>query len=124
MLPLFKWGLGSPLGSGRQWFPWIHEQDLVDIFLFLMGRSDISGPVNCTAPHPVRNKELTEILGEVLHRPTFMPSAPGWVLRIAMGEFGTVLLKGQKALPPRLLSSGFSFRFLALDQALQEILTT
>jgi uncharacterized protein (TIGR01777 family) len=123
MLPGFKLGLGSPLGDGRQWFSWIHEIDLVNGIVFLIGRKDISGAVNCTAPHPVRNQELTKILGEVLHRPTFMPSVPRWVLRLAVGEFGTVLLHGQKVLPQKLLDNGFTFQFPTLMQALHDLVT-
>jgi uncharacterized protein (TIGR01777 family) len=94
MVPLFKKGLGSPLGSGDQWFSWIHQMDLVRIFLFLLEREDLSGPFNCTAPEPVRNSGLTQALGKVLDKPTFMPSVPGFVIRMVKGEFGNVLLKG------------------------------
>ena len=116
-------GLGSPLGSGKQWFPWIHEQDLVNILLFLMDRKDISGPVNCVAPNPVRNREMTKILGQVLGKSTFMPSVPGWALRLGMGEFGTVLLKGQKVVPKRLLDNGFTFQFSTIKEALENLIT-
>jgi uncharacterized protein (TIGR01777 family) len=122
MIPPFRWYMGSPLGSGRQWFSWIHEEDLVGIFLFLLGREDISGPLNCTAPHPVRNKEMTRTLGEVLGKPTFMPAVPGFLLSILMGEFAATLLKGQRVLPKRLLDSGFGFRFPELKAALQDLL--
>ena len=123
MVPIFKMGLGSPLGSGKQWFPWIHEQDLVNILLFLMDRKDISGPVNCVAPNPVRNREMTKILGQVLGKSTFMPSVPGWALRLGMGEFGTVLLKGQKVVPKRLLDNGFTFQFSTIKEALENLIT-
>lgn len=122
MIPLFKKGLGSPLGSGRQWFSWIHQKDLVRIFLFLMERKDLSGPFNCTAPDPVRNKNLAEILGEALGRPVFMPAVPGFVVRMVKGEFGNVLLKGQRVAPERLLKEGFQFRFPDLKSALGDLL--
>jgi uncharacterized protein (TIGR01777 family) len=122
MIPLFRWRLGSPLGSGRQWFSWIHQQDLADIFVFLLHHPDISGPVNCTAPGPVRNKEMTRILGEALGKPTFMPAVPAFVLRTVLGEFGSVLLKSQKVMPKKLLEAGFSFRFPALKEALENLL--
>jgi uncharacterized protein (TIGR01777 family) len=122
MVPVFKRGLGAPLGGGRQWFSWIHQQDLSSILLFLIGQKGISGPVNCTSPFPVRNRELTKILGEVLNKPTFMPSVPGFMLRIIMGEFGNVLLKGQRVLPKKLLSLGYPFQFPHLKEALSNLL--
>ena len=122
MIPIFKKGLGSPLGSGKQWFSWIHQQDLVRIFLFLIEREDLSGPFNCAAPEPVRNQDLTEILGKVLGKPTFMPSVPGFVIRMVKGEFGSVLLKGQKVLPEKLQKAGFQFQYPNLSGALQDLL--
>lgn len=122
MAPAFRAGLGSPLGKGNQWFSWIHEKDLADIFMFLLGRKDASGPVNCTAPRPVRNRELTRALGQALRRPTFLPSVPGPLLKMALGEFAQVFLEGQCAIPARLLALGFDFRFPTLDQALADLL--
>jgi uncharacterized protein len=122
MIPLFGKGLGSPLGTGKQWFPWIHQQDLTRIFLFLLEHKEADGPINCTAPNPVRNKELTRILAEVLGKPAFLPAVPGFMLKIIMGEFGNVLLKGQMVLPQKLLSLGFRFEYPALKDALQNIL--
>lgn len=122
MVTLFKRYLGSPLGSGKQWFPWIHEQDLANIYLYVLEKKDISGPINCTAPNPVQNEALTKILGEVLGKPTFMPAVPGFMLKMIMGEFGSVLLKGQKVLPKRLLNRGFHFSFPVIREALQDLL--
>lgn len=122
MVPLFKKGLGSPLGSGEQWVSWIHQQDLSNALLFLTDRKGFSGPANCTSPFPVRNKELTKILGAVLGKPTFMPAVPGFMLKIIMGEFGNVLLKGQRVLPKKLLSLNYSFQFPLLKDALADLL--
>jgi uncharacterized protein (TIGR01777 family) len=122
MLPLFKWYLGSPLGSGKQWFSWIHEQDLADIFRFVLDHENLSGPVNCTAPHPVRNREMTTLLGDVLGKATFMPAVPGFVIKMVLGEFGSVLLQGQKVLPGKLLEAGFHFSFPELKGALEDLL--
>jgi uncharacterized protein (TIGR01777 family) len=121
MVPAFRMGLGSPLGTGKQWFPWIHERDLAEILLFLLERCDVTGPVNCTAPSPVTNREFTQALAEVLRRPAFLPAVPGFALRWTMGEFGEVLLQGQKALPAKLLDSGFSFRFPTIREALEDL---
>ena len=122
LVPIFKRYLGSPLGSGKQWISWIHEQDLANIFLFLLQRNDIEGPVNCTTPNPVRNKELTKSLAEALRKPVIAPLVPGFVLRLILGEFGNVVLKGQRVVPGKLLASGFSFQFPTMKGALEDLL--
>ena len=121
MLPLFRKGLGSTLGSGKQWFSWIHEQDLVHIFLFLLEQDSLSGPINFTAPEPVTNKEFTKALGKALGRPTFLPAAPGFILKVIKGEFGSVLLQGQRVIPKKLLDAGFHFRFATIHEALTDL---
>jgi uncharacterized protein (TIGR01777 family) len=123
MVPLFKWYLGSPLGSGEQWFSWIHQQDLVAIHLFLLDRKELAGPVNCTAPAPVRNREMTTVLGDVLGKPTFMPAVPGFMIKMVTGEFGSLFLKGQRVLPKKLLEAGFRFSFPDLQGALEDLLS-
>ena len=117
MLTVFKWGLGSPLGSGKQWFSWISLYDLVTIFLYLIENAKISGPVNCTSPHPVTNREMTHALGQALHRPAFLPPVPGFLIRGILGEFSDVFIKGQKVMPRKLLESGFIFRFPEIGEA-------
>jgi hypothetical protein len=122
MLPIYKAYLGAPLGSGRQWFPWVHEQDLVNIFLFLIDQKDIEGPINCTAPQPVRNFEMTKAIGAVLGVPTLPFGVPGFMMKIILGELGDVLLKGQKAIPGRLTQLGFQFNFPTIHMALKDLL--
>lgn len=122
MLPLHKAYMGSPLGSGRQWFSWIHEQDLVNIFLFLIDRQDIEGPFNCTAPQPVRNSEMTRAIGAALGVPTLPLHVPGFLMKLILGEFGTILLEGQKVIPGRLAKLGFPFAFPTIQSALQDLL--
>lgn len=121
MLGIFKLGLGSPLGSGKQWFSWIALHDLVNIFLYLLDNKEISGPVNCTAPYPVTNKELTSALGKALHRPVFLPNAPSFVIKKVMGEFSDVFLQGQKVVPAKLQKSGFEFQYPYIDEALADL---
>lgn len=121
MIPLFKFFLGGPLGSGRQWFSWIHMQDLADAFLFLVQHPEISGAVNVCSPQPVRNKELGSAIGRVLRRPSFLP-APGFMIELLLGEFGSVLLKGQRVIPRRLLDAGFRFSYPDIDGALRSII--
>jgi len=122
MLPLFKLWAGSPLGSGRQWFSWIHEGDLAEIFLFLMEHGEIDGPVNFTAPEAVTNEKFTKTLGEVLKAPTFLPAVPGFMMKLVLGEFGDVLLKGQRVAPHKLQDAGYAFLFPSLREALADLL--
>ena len=122
IVPIFRMFLGANLGSGNQWLSWVHETDLARIFLFLLENRGLEGPLNCTAPEPVRNSEFTETLGKVLGVPTFLPPVPGFMLRLIKGEFGGVILKGQRVLPRRLLAAGFQFRYPTLKEALTEIL--
>jgi uncharacterized protein (TIGR01777 family) len=120
MIPLFKKFIGGPIGSGRQWFSWVHIKDLAEAFVFLMKHPEISGPVNVCAPNPVRNRDLAKALGKALRRPSFMP-APAFMIKLVLGEFGSVILEGQRVIPKRLLDSGFAFQYAEIDQALQEI---
>ncbi len=121
MLPPFKLGLGGPLGSGRQWFPWIHMADEVGAILFLLDREEAHGPYNLSAPNPVRNEEFTRALGEILHRPTLF-RVPAFALRLLFGEMATVLLEGQRAIPRRLLDEGYTFRYEDVRSALHALL--
>lgn len=117
----FKLGLGGPIGSGKQWFPWIHIDDLVAAVIFLMDGSDLQGKFNFTSPGYVRQKEFTKKFAKALKRPAFIP-APSFIMKHVAGEFGKSLLQGQKAVPRALLQSGFIFKYSQLDEAFQEIL--
>jgi len=120
MIPLFKKYIGGPIGSGNQWFSWIHIKDLAEAFVFLTKHPEISGPVNVCSPNPVRNRDLAKTLGKTLHRPSFMP-APGFMVKLVLGEFGSVILEGQKVIPRKLLDLGFVFQYPDIDKALQSI---
>jgi hypothetical protein len=120
MIPAFRMFVGGPLGSGRQWFPWIHMADLVAALCFLIETPALRGPFNCTAPEPVRNKDLAKTLGRKLHRPACMP-APALMVKLVLGEFGEVLLGSQRAVPQKLTEAGFTFQYPDLDAALEEI---
>jgi hypothetical protein len=121
MLPAFHLGIGGKLGHGQQWFLWIHLDDLTSALVFLMENREIRGPVNLSAPNPVRNEEFTKCLGKTLHRPTFL-AAPGFAIRLALGELSSVVLEGCRMMPGVLLENGFSFRFPELQPALEDIL--
>jgi len=118
MLPAFRMFVGGPLGSGRQWFPWIHLDDLMAAHAFVLETPEAAGPFNFTAPEPVRNRDLARTIGRVLKRPSFF-KVPGFVLRAAAGEFGNVLLTGQQAVPRKLMDMGFRFKYPELDDALR-----
>ncbi|SPD74475.1 conserved hypothetical protein [uncultured Desulfobacterium sp.] len=122
MVKPIRWYVGCPLGSGRQWFSWIHQEDLAEILLFLIKNKEISGPVNCTAPNPVTNRELTKEMAKAVNRPVLLPAIPSFILKAVMGEFATSLIYGQKVLPKRLLTSGFNFKFPTIQGALKDIL--
>jgi uncharacterized protein len=121
MAPLFKKFIGGPIGSGGQWFSWIHQADLARAFRFIQENPQLSGPVNFTAPNPVRNRELARTLGRVLHRPSFMPT-PAFMLRLVLGEFAETLLTGQKVLPKRLIDAGFTFSFPTIEATIENLL--
>lgn len=121
LLPMFRLGLGGPLGSGRQWMPWVHIDDLVAIFLHAAQHDNLSGPVNGTAPNPVTNKQFTKALARALHRPAFLP-VPYFALRVGLGEFAKVLFDSQRAVPKAICASGFQFQYPEIDSALREII--
>ncbi|NBW96080.1 MAG: TIGR01777 family protein [Planctomycetia bacterium] len=121
MLLPFKLGAGGPLGSGRQWMPWIHVADLARLYLHAAETASISGPMNAVAPNPARNSEFTRALARQLHRPAFMP-APYLGLRLVFGEFAQVLFASQRVIPRVALDTGFVFQYPELAAALREIL--
>ena len=121
MLTPFKFGLGGPLGSGRQPFPWIHLDDAVGAILASIDDVKLAGPVNVVAPEPATNAKFTKALGRALHRPAFLP-APAFALRLALGEMSTLLLDGQKAIPKRLLDAGYVFKHPSVEGALVSLL--
>lgn len=121
LLVPFRLGLGGRLGSGRQWMPWIHVADLAASMLYGIDHGTLSGPVNGSAPEPERNADFTRKLARALRRPALIP-APGFALRLLLGEFAGVLLASQRAVPRALLEGGFRFRYPTLESALDELL--
>lgn len=121
MLPAFRLGVGGRLGSGRQWMPWVHLDDHLDLVEFALDEAGVSGPLNATAPDPVTNREFTATLARALHRPAFLP-APAFALQALFGEMASVLLDSQRVIPRAALDAGFEFRHPELGPALQDIL--
>ena len=121
MIAPFKLGLGGPLGTGKQWFPWIHVDDIVGIFRHAIHTSSLGGPVNGVAPQPVTNSEFTRELARALHRPAFLP-VPEMALKALMGEMAEVLFGSQRVLPKAALASGYEFHHPLLAEALADLL--
>lgn len=121
MLPAFRLGLGSALGSGHQWFSWIHERDLIEAMCFVLEHGDISGPVNFTAPAAVTNRQFSKSLALALHRPFFLPAIPAPLLKLALGETSTLVLDSQKIRPGVLQANNFEFRFPEITAALENL---
>jgi uncharacterized protein (TIGR01777 family) len=117
---VFKLGAGARLGSGKQWMPWIHVEDLVAGILFSLDNQTISGPVNGVSPAPETNRDFTKKLARALRRPAPWV-APAFVLRAIFGEFGDFLLGGPRVMPRVWQEAGFVFRYPTLEQALEEL---
>lgn len=120
LLPTFKLGLGGSLADGQFWFSWIHLQDWVNAVCFLLQTPTLSGPVNLTAPEPVRYEEFARTLGQVLHRPVWL-TPPRWVLKPALGERAELMLSSTRAMPQQLQDAGHSWRYAALKPALESL---
>lgn len=119
MLLPFRLGLGGRLGSGKQYMPWVHRDDVVAGLIWMLENPNASGAYNMVSPSPVTNAEFTRTLAKVLHRPALFP-APAAILKIALGEMATLLLTGQKAIPASLEQEGFEFRYKNLALALED----
>ncbi|HKS32573.1 MAG TPA: TIGR01777 family oxidoreductase [Enterobacteriaceae bacterium] len=120
MTPIFRLGLGGPIGNGRQYLAWIHVDDMVNAILWLLD-NDLRGPFNMVSPYPVRNEQFSHALGHTLHRPAVL-RAPATAVRLLMGESSVLVLGGQRALPKRLEAAGFGFRWYDLEEALEDVL--
>lgn len=122
MLTPFRLGIGGTFGSGRQWMPWIHIDDLIQLFVFASATESLIGAMNGCSPQPVTNAEFTSALARALHRPAVLP-IPKFALRLALGEMADFLLSSQKVVPEATLQSGFQFEHPQLAQALKSLLS-
>ena len=120
MLPPFRMFVGGPIGSGAQWFSWIHLEDLVGLILHALEQPALAGPVNACAPDPRTNREFSAALGRALGRPSWLPM-PGFAMRMVVGEVADVILAGQRAVPRQALAAGFRFAFPDLEVALADL---
>lgn len=117
----FKFFLGGTLGKGNQWFPWIHIDDAVGIFIFALNNHDITGALNAVSPSEVRMKDFSKILGKILNRPSYI-KIPKFILKIIFGEATEFLLSSIKVFPRRTLEYGYKFKYESLDDALKNLL--
>ncbi|HYM24343.1 MAG TPA: TIGR01777 family oxidoreductase [Vicinamibacterales bacterium] len=124
MLPPFWFGAGGPVGSGRQYWPWIHRADWIAMVEWAIATTAVNGPIDVTAPTPETNRSFAQALGRALHRPAFLP-APAFALRLLLGEMAdALLLSGQRAVPAQAQRLGFTFSYSRLDDALSAIFST
>jgi hypothetical protein len=121
MITPFKLFAGGPIGSGRQWFSWIHVDDIVNLILQALMKPEIQGVYNATAPHPVRMAQLSQAMGKVMNRPSWLP-VPAFAIEALLGDGAMVVLEGQQVLPNRTLESGFEYKYPNLEPALAQIL--
>jgi uncharacterized protein len=120
MLPVYRRGLGGVLGNGQQWMPWIHENDLARLIVWLAETNQISGPVNACVPNPVRNFEFNKQLGSAVGKAAFL-RVPAFALKIVMGEFATALLASQRVRPKVAMDQNFNFQFEDVGTALADL---
>ena len=117
-----QWGIGSPLGTGRQMVSWIHLDDLCGMFVHAIENGQMSGVYNGVAPHPVTNKEITKGIAIILHRPLWAPAVPGLVLKIVVGEMAEIVLNGAAVSSEKIQKAGYEFQFTELGKALNNLL--
>ncbi|AZB26603.1 TIGR01777 family protein [Chryseobacterium bernardetii] len=122
MLPPIKYGIGSALGSGKQYMPWIHIEDICSIYEFALKNTSFHGAYNAVSPQHTTNSELTKKIAEVLKKPLFMPNVPTFVLKILFGELANAILEGSRASSQKLQNAGFQFKFPDLYEALNSLL--
>jgi len=124
MLPPFWFGAGGPIGSGRQYWPWIHRDDWVGLVRWAIDTPSVAGALNATAPNPVTNRDFARALGRAIHRPAFLP-APAFAMKRLLGEMAEgLLLAGQRAVPDKALRAGYLFHYSEVAEALHAIFST
>lgn len=122
MLPTIQYGIGSALGSGKQYMPWIHIEDICSIYESALKNSAMDGPYNAVSPQHTTNENLTKKIAEVMNKPLFMPNVPAFVLKLIFGELADALLEGSRASSQKIQDTGFQFKFPDLKEALENLL--
>ena len=116
-----KWGIGSPMGSGKQWMPWIHWKDVVKLYLYAIENSALKGVYNMTGPNPVTNQELTKAVAKQLRKSLWAPNVPEFVLKLILGEMRAVVMESDRTSAQKIEDAGFKFDFPELQDALKDI---
>lgn len=116
-----KWGIGSPMGNGRQWVPWIHWHDVVKLYFYAIMHTKLHGVYNMVAPNPVTNKQFVKAVAKQLHRPLCAPNVPSSIIKLLVGEMSTMVLASTKASAQKIIDHGFKFDFPVIEDALKEI---
>ena len=122
LLQPIRLGLGAPLGSGKQYLSWIHIDNIARIFLYALENDQLKGAYNGVAPRPVTNAEMTKTIASVIHRPTFLPNVPSFMLKMMLGEMASIVIDGNRVSSQKISNSGFEFQFPDLKQALEQLL--
>jgi uncharacterized protein (TIGR01777 family) len=121
MATLVRLYVGSPLGDGRQWIPWIHWKDVIDMYLYGIENANLNSVYNMAAPNPVTNKQLTKAIAKQLHKPLWAPNVPAFALKLMLGEMATIVLGSTKASSQKIEHAGFEFKYPDISSALHEI---
>ena len=121
MINQFKFFAGGPIGNGEQWFPWIHIEDVVKIFLFAIDNQNVGRVLNASSPNPMRMNEFCKTLGSVMHRPSLF-KVPSFIIKILFGEAAEVLLNGAQVIPEKTIRTGYKFKFETAEEALKNLL--
>ncbi|MCX8523343.1 TIGR01777 family oxidoreductase [Chryseobacterium formosus] len=122
MMTPIKFGIGSPLGNGKQYMPWIHIEDICSIYQFALKNPEVEGSFNASAPQHTTNENLTKLIAQVLKKPLFMPNVPAFILKLIFGELADALLEGSRASSEKIQKAGFEFKFPDLKMALEDLL--
>ena len=117
-----RWGVGAPLGDGKQYMSWIHLDDLCRLFIYALEHDTLSGPYNAVGPQPITNRELTQATARVLHRPLWLPPVPPFALKMALGELSSVVLGGNRVSSQKIEDAGFTYKFNKIEVALADLL--
>ena len=116
-----KFGVGSPLGSGKQWVSWIHHRDVANLYLYGIENDNLSGVFNMVAPNPVTNEDLTKAVAKQLHRPLWLPNVPAFILKLLLGEMSTLVLGSARVAAAKIQNTGYNFLYTDLESALIEL---
>ncbi len=121
MLLPYKLFIGGPLGTGKQWMSWIHIDDLIELFVFIIQKNNINGAINLTAPNPVTMIEFSKTIGKILRRPSFF-KVPEFILKIILGESSAMILNSNRVIPKKAIENGYNFEYDNLEKALTNLL--